>query len=96
MADLNTIVSRSKSIVGRKTGSEYVLIPVSNNIADMESVFTINETGAFIWEQMDGKKSIEELTNLLMEEYEVDYQTALADITGFVETMRDYLVIETA
>jgi hypothetical protein len=95
MADIKTVISHSNNIVSRKTGREYVLIPVSNNIADMDSVFTINESGAFIWEQIDGRKNIGQLTKVLMEEYEVDYQTALADLTGFVERMKDFLVIET-
>ena len=45
MAGLKTILSHSKSIVTTKTGNEYVLVPVANNIADMNSVYTLNETG---------------------------------------------------
>lgn len=95
MTDLKTVISRSGNVVGRKTGNEYVLIPVSNNIADMDSVYTINESGAFIWEQIDGNKNIKELTKILMDEYEIDYQTALMDVRGFVDQMKSFLVIET-
>ena len=38
MADLKSVPSKSPSIVTRKTGNEYVLVPVANNIADMNSV----------------------------------------------------------
>ncbi|HOB85039.1 MAG TPA: PqqD family protein, partial [Bacteroidales bacterium] len=63
MMNLKSVPVRSASIVTRKTGDECVLIPVTNNIADMNSVYTLNETGAFIWELIDGKNSIEELIN---------------------------------
>ena len=45
MTGLKSILSHSPSVVTRKTGNEYVLVPVSNNIADMNSVYTLNETG---------------------------------------------------
>jgi len=95
MVDLKNVISRAGDIVSRKTGTEYVLIPVTNNIADMNSVFTMNETGAFIWEEIDGKRSVEDLVKLLMEEYEVDYETAAADVSVLIDQMKDYLVIET-
>ena len=94
MIDLKSLVSHTPSVVGRKTGNEYVLIPVSNNIADMNSVYTLNESGAFIWEQIDGRKSVADLINLMMDEYEVDYKTAASDVTGFLGNMKNYLVIK--
>lgn len=94
MTDLKTVVSRSGNMVARKTGNEYVIIPVSNNIADMDSVFTINETGAFLWEIIDGERNVEDLINVLVDEYEIDYQTALNDVSEFLEQMKKFLVIE--
>jgi methyltransferase-like protein len=96
MADLKKVISRSGNIVSRRTGSEYVLVPVTNNIADMNSVYTINESGAFIWEHIDGKRNVEELVNVLMDEYEIDFKTAAEDVMSFIERMKEFLVIETA
>jgi methyltransferase-like protein len=93
MPGLKSIPSHSRSIVTTKTGHEYVLVPVTNNIADMTSMYTLNETGAFIWEHIDGKKSIADIIDILAEEYEVDHETATGDVTSFVEEMRKYLVI---
>lgn len=94
MTDLKSILSHSPTIVTRKTGSEYVLVPVSNNIADMNSVFTLNETGAFIWEQIDGKKTIGEITEALVSEYEISPGEAEADVIEFVENLSKYLIVK--
>ncbi len=96
MTDLKNVISHSGNIVSRRTGSEYVLVPVTNNIADMNSVYTINESGAFIWEHIDGKRNVEELVNVLMDEYEIDFKTAAEDVMSFIERMKEFLVIETA
>ncbi len=93
MTNLKSILSHSPSIVTRKTGNEYVLVPVTNNIADMNSVYTLNETGAFIWEQINGKRNVEEIISLLTEEYEIDNRKAEEDVFSFIDNMRKYLII---
>jgi methyltransferase-like protein len=90
--NLKSVLSHSTSVVTRKTGNEYVLVPVTNNIADMDSVYTLNETGAFIWEHIDGKRNIEEIIEILTAEYEIDRETAAADVLNFMDKMNEYLI----
>jgi hypothetical protein len=94
MPDLKSILTHSPSIVTRKTGDEYVLVPVTNNIADMNSLFTLNETGAFIWEHIDGKRNVEEIIIALTTEYDVDNKNAEADVFSFIEKMGKYLIVQ--
>jgi len=93
MADLKSVFSHSPGIVTKKTGDEYVLIPVANNIADMNSVYTLNESGAFIWELIDGKRNVEVIINTLTEEYDIDYDSASKDVFSFINNMSNYLII---
>ena len=93
MAELKSVPSRSPSVVTRKTGNEYVLVPVTNNIADMTSVYTLNETGTFIWELIDGKKSVEDLIKAVIDKYDIDKETATRDVFSFIDNMSNYLVI---
>jgi len=51
----------------------------------MNSVYTLNETGAFIWELINGKRSVEEIINVVTTEYEIDYETASKDVFSFIE-----------
>lgn len=90
---MKSVLSHSPSIVTRKTGNEYVLVPVADNIADMNSVYTLNETGAFIWEQIDGIKTVEEIILLLVKEYEIDNESAEKDVFSFIENLDKYLII---
>ena len=94
MAGLKSILSHSPSIVTRKTGNEYVLVPIANNIADMNSVYTLNETGAYIWEQIDGKKNVEEIILAVTEEYVIDNENASADVFSFIDDMKKWVIIK--
>jgi hypothetical protein len=93
MTGLNSILSHSPSVVTRKTGNEYVLVPVANNIADMNSVYTLNETGAFIWEQIDGKRTVNEIIIAVTSEYDIDKETVSKDVLDFIGNMNKYLII---
>lgn len=94
MVNLKSVPVRSPSIVTRKTGDEYVLVPIADNIADMNSVYTLNETGAFIWELIDGNRCVEDLINELIKEYDTDMETATNDVLSFIDTMNKYLIIK--
>lgn len=94
MVNLKSVPVRSDSIVTRKTGNEYVLVPVANNIADMDSVYTLNETGAFIWELIDGKRCVEDLIDALIEEYDTDKEAATTDVLLFIDKISKYLIIK--
>ena len=93
MAGLESILSQSTSIVTRKNGNEYVLVPITNNIADMNSVYTLNETGAFIWEHIDGKRNVEDIVAELTNEYDIDKQNAESGVLTFIDNMSKYLII---
>ena len=93
MTGLTSIPSHSTAIVTRKTGNEYILVPISNNIADMDSVYTLNETGAFIWEQINGIKNLEEIIDAVTTEYDIDKATAKSDVFSLIDNMSKYLII---
>lgn len=94
MAGLDTVISRSPDVVTRKTGNEYVLVPVTSNIADMNSVYTLNETGAFIWEQIDGEKTVKEIVEALIAEYDISGETANNDVFEFIDDLKKYIIIK--
>ena len=50
-------------------------------------VITISESAAYLWKQMDEGKTIRELCELLLQEYDVDLETALCDVKEMVDSM---------
>lgn len=96
MTNIDSIPSHSPSVVSRRTGNEYVLVPVTANIADMDSVYTLNETGAFIWDQIDGQKSLREISEALKTEFDVEEDKALGDVLEFAEALQKFLIIKSA
>jgi hypothetical protein len=58
-----------------------------------ETVISLNETGAELWNLIDGKHSVEELINYLTDNFEVDSQMALDDVHFFISYLLEKEVI---
>jgi hypothetical protein len=90
----NFILKKSENAVFRKIGDEYILVPIAASVADVESIFNLNETGAAIWDKIDGKKSLKEIIEEIAEEYEAEGQQVEMDIVQFVNEMMEAKLIE--
>jgi hypothetical protein len=77
---LEKIYSKSDSIVSRKIADEFILVPIRQNVGDLESIYTLNETAARIWELIDGKIKVREIKEKLIEEFEVTPEEVEKDI----------------
>lgn len=69
---------------------EHVIVSEGIENIDFSKIISMNESAAYLWEKVGGRDfTAENLCQLLMEEYEVDEKTALADakavITQWVE-----------
>lgn len=88
MENLHTIKSR---FVSRKVGNEIVLVPLVDNVAQMNRVFTLNETAGFLWDNLKEGITAEKLQELLQENFEVDAATAEKDVRVFLEKIKRLL-----
>jgi hypothetical protein len=55
----------------------------------------LNDTGRFLWKNIDGTKSAAELAQLLAENYEVTPEIALSDTQALLEEMSSRKLVVT-
>lgn len=70
--------------VEKKIGDELVIVPVASEVAQMNKVFSLNEVGLFIYDQLLEPKTEAEILHLVCKEFEVDNQVAKNDIKVFI------------
>jgi len=81
---MKMIPKKNSDIIWRSIKEEAVLLnPVDG------SYFGLNTVGCSFWEKVDGKKTIEEITNLLLQEYKVDGDVLVCDVKEFVHSMEE-------
>lgn len=74
------VYKKSDSIVYRRIADEFILVPIRQNAGDLESIFTLNETAACIWELIDGKRSVREIGEKIVDQYEIEYEEVERDL----------------
>ena len=67
----------------REMCGEFIIIGTGVENIDFSKVISLNESAASLWREVEGKEfTPETLAALLMEQYDVDEATALADATA--------------
>jgi len=86
ISDIKTL---KKNMVCRKIDNETVLVPLVNEVAEMKVIYTLNEVATFIWEKIDDAESLEEIANAVVDNFEIDNNTALNDVKTFFDELQN-------
>jgi hypothetical protein len=86
IGDLNRSVRRAAegSIVTRRISGETILVPVAGHVGDLDSVYTLNEVGSFIWDLIDGRRSARAIAEAVAAEYDVASDQAARDVADLL------------
>jgi len=76
------IWQKNPSLAWREIDDETVIISPGESV-----MHELNDTGSFVWKNIDGQRKAEDLAALLVEQYEVTLETALADTLSLLEEL---------
>ena len=83
-----------KAFVIRKVGDSYVAAPVGEESKSVHAMVVLNETGAWLWEFFKNEHTEEDCAQVLVEEYDIDFQTAKRDVSAFLQALRNRGMLE--
>lgn len=89
--DLKELQEKKLQMASKIVGDETVLVPLQSNVADLSVMFTLNEVGSFIWEQLDSATALNTLVDAVVAEFDVDKDTAQADVTAFIAELESFM-----
>lgn len=76
-------------LVRRTITGEHMLVPVGENALTFNGIFIMSPVADRIWELLEQGKDTEELTAILLEEYDVDEATLKADVNEFLAVLKE-------
>ena len=82
--DIDSIISSKSFFATKKVGDDLVLVPIKNSVAEMDEMFTLNDVGRFIWENLVPGATIQVLSNAIVNEFDIDSKTAENDLNEFL------------
>ncbi|MGR0482684.1 MAG: PqqD family protein [Candidatus Electronema sp. V4] len=90
------VFRQAENIVTRKVMDETLLVPITGELASMDNLYTLNETGAFIWQALDGSRSLAEISGMLEREYDAPAGVITADVLEIADGLAEVGLIAAA
>jgi len=87
--DLNKKITFADTVFAQEVDGEMVLLDMNS-----ENYFGLDEVGTAIWQTMGKGKSLQEVLDALLQEYEVESNVLEKDLIHFVNQLLDNQLIE--
>ena len=78
----------NNNFILKEIADSYMVVPVGNELIDLNAMITLNESGAFLWKLLLNDSTVYELVTAMLKEYDIDINTATEDIREVVANLR--------
>ena len=89
--EIESLFQLKSKFVTREVGNELIVVPLSANVAQMNELFTLNETAKVIWENLNEGADMSALIQTITDTFDIDRHTAEKDIAVFLQTLEAML-----
>jgi hypothetical protein len=79
--------SKEDGLVTRNIAGETIIVPVRSNVAEIDSIYTLNEVASLVWGMIDGRTTVAQLADAICESYEVTQEEAAKDLDELLGTL---------
>lgn len=83
-----------EGFVLRELGGQYVVVALGEASKNFNGIIHLNETGAFLFNQLKEDVNKQQLINKILEEYEIDLENAKKDVDKFIEKLKDAKLLD--
>ena len=88
-------MKQKKGFKLRNVCGEHVVVAEGIENIDFSKIISMNESSAYLWEKIAGREfTAEDLSELLLEEYDVDEITAIIDAKAVIKQWIEAGIIE--
>lgn len=85
---------KNHDIVSRKVANQFILVPVRHSIGDLDSVYTLNEVGARIWELIQQTTALLDIRDKIIDEFQASPEEVGKDIEEFIKQLQKIGALE--
>jgi hypothetical protein len=81
--DLSTVLTKSPDAAHRTYDGQATIV-----LPSRAQVSVLNEIGSAVWERIDGRRTLGEILDGILAEYDITREQALGDLEAFVSDLR--------
>lgn len=83
-----------EDIIVREIAGEYILVPTGSAALKIHGMLNLSESGYLLWRKLQSGCTEKELVDAVLEEYEIDQETAEQDIRLFLKKIDEIGLLE--
>ena len=73
----------------RSIAQKIVVVPVSGDL-DLNMMIKLNETGCFLWEQLQSETTVDEVVQAVLRKYDIEEAAARNYVEAFVKDLEKH------
>ena len=84
----------TEDFIVREIAGEHILIPVGETAMKIHGMINLSESGHILWEKLQTECSVDDLVAAILAEYDIDEETARADVNEFLNKLKAIGILE--
>ncbi len=84
---LEKIYKKEDDIVSREIVGESILVPIRGKLVDMQQIFSLDGVAEFVWQNIDGKNRLSDISSGIIKTFEVEKDQAETDLAEFINEL---------
>ena len=78
----------------REIGNQIMAVPVGKQTTEIHGMIALSESAKLLWEALEKGSTVENLANILIDNYDVEYDVAKKDAENFVNSLTNQGALE--
>ncbi|MFH1201785.1 MAG: PqqD family protein [Candidatus Omnitrophota bacterium] len=83
------VLHKNPDFVTRTIEDETILVPIYKTSDEANCIYTLNKVASRVWDLMDGKKSLSEIKNKVLKEFDTTPKEADKQMQKFLKDLKE-------
>jgi hypothetical protein len=88
------VVRKNKDMVTRVFDDEAILLPMYKTSEEINCIYNLNKVASRVWELFDGKRTLREIKNILLKEYDTTPKELDKELKALLKDLQDIKAIK--
>jgi methyltransferase-like protein len=90
----NNVLKKNPDMVARVIDDETILMPIYKTSDDINCIYTLNKSAAFIWDAIDGKKTIDQIKGLVSKKFDSKPGEIDKEMAGLLKDLKEIKAVK--
>lgn len=88
------VLKKKGDIISREVAGETILVPLRGNMTDLQRIWSLNPIAGYIYKNLDGQKSLEDIRDEILDTFDVEKTDADSDMQEFISDLLNAGLVE--